>query len=288
MVTPSFTILLIIKTIISMAKIIGGIAEALRGSIDGVSFYKMRGVEGTIVRAKGGFTKERIKTDPKLERLRLAESEFGARAKASKHLMRALVYQKPMADYNIAGPLTKLLLPIQELDLVNDLGKRGVPLSIRPQLMKGFSLNRNNTLDSVIRYPLTSTLSRETGIGTTSIPQLVPDINFFVPAPVKYPYYRFCLSLGAVPDIVYADNAYLPVKYPDTNLDKGPWVVFSPWFSRLEGSLAQEMSVQCDPLPADGLYSLLLGFGIQYGELKGMNNITPARYAGCAKVLEAV
>jgi hypothetical protein len=267
-----------------MAKIVGGIGEGLRGSLGDLSFYKMRGVEDTIVRTKGGFTKERIKTDPKLERLRLAESEFGGRAKAGKYIMQALMFQKPMADYNIAGPLTKLLLPVQELASEGPLGKRGILLSMYPHVIKGFSLNKNNTLDTVIRYPLTCSLSRETASAIVNIPELVPDINFFVPAPVKYPYYRICISLGLVPDVVYKESGYMPthVDYMDIK----PRAVYTEWFPRLQGSPAQVLTVQYERLPPDTHFTLLLAAGIEYGELLGVNNIQRAPYVGCAKVLE--
>jgi hypothetical protein len=225
-----------------MAKIVGGIGEGLRGSLGDVSFYKMRGVDDTIVRTKGGFTKERIKTDPKLERLRLAESEFGGRAKAGKYIMQALTFQKPMADYNIAGPLTKLLLPVQELDPEKGFGQRGIHLSAHPHFLKGFSLNKNNTLDTVIRYPLTCSLDRETTTATVGIPELTPGINFFVPAPIKYPYYRICVSLGFVPDVVYKESVYMPIHMD--YMDKKPRAVYTEWFPRLQGSPAQVLTVQ--------------------------------------------
>jgi hypothetical protein len=267
-----------------MAKIIGGLGDALRGSIGDLSFYKMRGVKDTVVRTKGGFTKERIKTDPKLERLRLAESEFGGRAKAGKYIMQALMFQKPMADYNIAGPLTKLLLPVQNLDTEGDLGKRGILLSLAPHVIKGFSLNRNNMLDSVIRYPVTYSLSRETASAIVNIPELVPDINFFVPDPIKYPYYRICVSLGLVPDIVYKVDEYRPTH--TDYMDKKPRAIYTEWFPRLQGSSSQVLAINYDWTPPDTHFTLVLAVGIQYGELEGVNNIQRAPYVGCARILE--
>jgi len=269
-----------------MAKITGPLGDSLRGSLGDLSFYKMRGVEGTIARRKGGFTKKRIRTDPKLERLRLAESEFGGRAKAAKYVMKALLFQKKMADYNIAGPLTKLLLPVQLLDAVNELGQRGIPLSAHPHFLKGFSLNRKNTLDSVIRHPLTCSLDRETMAATVQVPELLPQINFFVPEPVRYPYYRFCVSLGVIPDIVYKQNAYAPTHLDYMNADRLPQAIYSEWYPRLQGSPALELAIQYRLSSPDTFFTLVLAVGIQFGELEGMNNIQPAPYAGSAKVME--
>jgi hypothetical protein len=44
-----------------MARAITGPGAGFKGSVDDLSFYKMRGVEGTIVRRKGGPSKEQVK-----------------------------------------------------------------------------------------------------------------------------------------------------------------------------------------------------------------------------------
>lgn len=122
-----------------MAKIIAGLAVGLSGKVDGLSFYKMRGVDKTIVRKSSGHTKEKVKNDPDLGLVRNETSEFGGRAKASKYLMRTLAFQKPMADHNIAGPLTALMKPVQQLDTLNEYRTRGIFLSAHPHFIKGFS-----------------------------------------------------------------------------------------------------------------------------------------------------
>ncbi|WP_315819042.1 hypothetical protein [Paraflavitalea speifideaquila] len=52
--------------------------------------------------------------------------------------MHALTFQKPLADHNIAGKLNALMVPVQNLDSESDLGERGVPLSMLPQILNGF------------------------------------------------------------------------------------------------------------------------------------------------------
>jgi hypothetical protein len=265
-----------------MAKIIAGLAAGLSGAVDGLSFYKMRGVDKTIVRRSSGHTKEKVKNDPKLDLVRRETSEFGGRAKASKYLMQALHVQKPMADYNIAGPLTALMKPLQELDTTIEYSKRGIFLSAHPHFIKGFSLNRNHPFDSVIRYPVTATIDRETLAAKVYFPELIPAINF-VP-PVNHPYYALRVSLGIVPDIVYNRTSYGPVhvEYPencfvyrDTN-----------WFPLLKGSAAMEVELSHDFFPPDTNFTLVLAVGILYGVLKGDNDIDQAPYVGSAKVLE--
>ncbi|WP_315823625.1 hypothetical protein [Paraflavitalea speifideaquila] len=44
-----------------MAKLHGALGDGLRGKLGGLSYYKMRGVEGTVVRETGGPSKRRSK-----------------------------------------------------------------------------------------------------------------------------------------------------------------------------------------------------------------------------------
>jgi hypothetical protein len=264
-----------------MAKLISGLGE-IRGTIGGLSFYKMKGVEGTVVREKGGFTKERIKTDPKLYRLRLAQVEFGGRSAMSQLLMIALNPQKRLADYNIAGPINKLLRSVQKLDTVNDLGQRGIPLSLYRHVLKGFSLSRNNHFDTVVNQLHAYSLDRETMEGRIHLPALIPGINLQIPAPIKYPYYRFCLSIG----MVYTPNGYFPTHKDYLHGHVIPKTIYSEWYPRLQGSPELELSIAPEMMPPDTFFTLVLGIGIQYGELEGLNSIMPARYGGSAKILE--
>ncbi len=260
----------------------GGLGDGLRGNLDGLSFYKMKGVKKTVVRRSSGHTKDKIKRDPNLSRFKSAGSEFAGRAIMSKYLMQALTFQKPMADYNIAGPLTALMKPVQELDLSSGLGQRNIQLSEHPYYIKGFSLNKNNPFDTVIRFPVTGIIDRETLSAKVYIPQLMPGINFA--PPVNHPYYGFRISLAVVPDIVYNRDRYTAIHrdYPElcsNYADLG-------WFSLQEGAAAQEIDISTPILPPDMHFTLVLAVGIYYGEVKGLNNISMVRHAGSAKVLE--
>lgn len=265
-----------------MAKIIAGLATGLSGKVDGLSFYKMRGVEQTIVRRSSGHTKEKVKNDPQLDLVRRITSEFGGRAKASKYLMRGLIFQKPMADYNIAGPLTALMKPVQDLDMVSEYSKRSILLSGHPHYMKGFSLNKKHPFDSVVRYPVMATVDRETLSAKVGFPALMPAVNF-VP-PVSHPYYAFRVSLAIVPDIVYGAYGYGPTHpdYPENSAE----YIDTNWFPLLKGSPAMEVAITSNVLPPDTHFTMILAVGIFYGVLRDDNDIDRAPYAGSAKVLE--
>lgn len=268
-----------------MAKIVAGLGLGILGTIDGLSIYKMRGIEHPVIRRKGGPSKEKIRTDPKLHQVRNNISEFAGRAKAAKYIMRALQDQKPLADHNIAGRLNAMMMPIQVLDGENDWAKRSVRLSAYPQLLNGFSLNRNNPFDSTIRFPLDFYLSRETGAATVQIPDLLPGISFF--APDIYPWFRVIVSLGLVPDVVFAEEGkkYMPV---DFLYEKIPVVTAkTSWYPVAEGSAGTVLDLTIPSLPGQRDYTLVLSAGICYGKQQTNDLIIQARHAGCAKVLVA-
>lgn len=283
-------------------------AFGFTGSLGNLSVYKMKGIDKPIVRRKGGPSKERVKTHPKFEMTRRRNAEFGGRAAASSWIMRALHFHKPMADYNIAGPLNALLRPLQEMDNQNGLGQRSVRVSASPQLLKGFSLNRQNSFDSIVRVPVEYVWVANAGLVTLHIPALIPGINFF--AADKYPWFGIVASLGIIPDIVFTDGSapvlpdhdsytsadarqviygYTPTHPWYEKLDQVPLCMFTPWHPVKQG-IVEEIIVdmQLPYLPPDEHHALMLSIGIAYGIQVDGQTIQQAPYAGAAKILSVV
>ncbi|NII24523.1 hypothetical protein HB364_05505 [Pseudoflavitalea sp. X16] len=269
-----------------MAKMIAGLGLGIQGSIDDLSIYKMRGVDKPIVRRKGGPSKEKIMTDPEMRQVRNSISEFGGRAKAGKYIMQALTFQKPLADHNIAGPLNALMVPVQNMDPVEEWGKRDVRLSAYPHILNGFSLNRQNTFDSTVRFPVEHALSRETLTAAVQLPELMPDISFF--APEKYPWFSIIVTLGIVPDIIFTGSLhkYEPTHHGYFNLQPGQAV--TDWHPVAQGAPATPLEVKHSSLPPDEHFTLVLAIGVRYGTQYNTHTIQQAKYAGCAKVLAVV
>ncbi|WP_315824311.1 hypothetical protein [Paraflavitalea speifideaquila] len=295
-----------------MAKVLAGPGAGFQGSIDGLSFYKIKGLEGTYVRKKGGPSREQYNQAPGMINTRRGCTEFGGRATASKWIMRALKRHKPLADHNIAGPLNALLRSIQALDGEHSWGQRSVCLSANPQILKGFSLNRNNHFDTTIRYPIEYVLDKEMGAASVDLPALIPGINFF--APEKYPWFSIIISLGIVPDIVFTKNHEpLQTKYdaftdPEAKsnickygytdkwyalIDSFPVTYITTWQPVKKGMAATTLELVhpflTPPLsPPDEHFSLVLSIGIGYGIQVDADTIQQAPYAGAAKVLAVV
>lgn len=266
-----------------MAKVIAGLGLGIVGTIDDLSIYKMRGVDQPIIRRKGGPSKEKIKTDPNLHRVRKAISEFGGRAKASKWIMHALTFQKPLADHNIAGRLNALMVPVQNMDPEGDLGERAVCLSAYPQVLNGFSLNRSNPFDSTVRFPVEYTLSRETATATVQLPELIPGISFF--APEKYPWFSVLVTLGVVGDIVYK-GGLLPYELTHVGYHRiATLQTDTGWHPVTQGAPATTLELKYTTFPPDDHFTLVLAIGVRYGTQYDVHDIRQAKYAGCAKVL---
>lgn len=262
-----------------MAKLRGDFS--FTGPIGNMSVYKRRDIADPIMRTKGGASKEKIKNAPQFENTRRLNAEFGGRSAASRRVMYALWHLKPLADYNIAGPINALLKHVQALDTEGEYGKRSIELSKNPRLLEGFSLNQKWLFDSVIRQQVSGTILRQEQSARVTIPALVPDINFR--PPVNYPMYSIMAVLGVIPDMFYADYGY----QPSDNLyrNTGSELEFSAWYPVLKGSPEQTWEIKYPVPPPDEAHSLILGIGIRFGVIKESGNIEQVPYAGSARVL---
>lgn len=176
------------------------------GSVGNLSAYRMRGSDKIIIRTKGGASKEKIKKAPQFELTRRNNHEFGGRSTTVKWIRRMLHPVKELADYNIAGSLNALLKPVQALDAISEWGKCNVCLSKAPHLLEGFSFNKHNSFDSIVRNPVRCTITKESLTANIELPELMPGINFFVPG--RFAFFSHVVSFGVVPDVFYGKNNY--------------------------------------------------------------------------------
>lgn len=264
-----------------MARIITPIA--FEGSLGNLTAYRMRGSNRIILRTKGGPSRERIRNAPAFEQVRRNNAEFRGRSTASKWIMRMLWPLKPLADYNIAGPLNALVKPVQELDTTSEWGQRHVQLSKAPHLLAGFSLNRGTGFDSVVRTPLAFSLSEDDLQAVVQIPALLPRINFFVPG--NHAYYSIMITLGLVPDLFYREGRYETTP-PD--FSASPATSVTPWLPVSDGSAATTLRLGIEQQPSLAFSTLMLSVGIRYGLARSNGEIEQVKYAGSAKVLGVV
>jgi hypothetical protein len=260
-----------------MAKLDGTIQ--FTGSLQNLSFYKMRGSDKIIVRKKGGPSRKQVKHSPNFENTRHNNSEFGGRALAAATIKSFLYPLLFLADYNIVGPLNALLCAIQKMDTENTRGKRHVLLTKQPRLLEGFYLNRRYLLETIVRTPVACSLQGEQV--SIDLPALIPGINFMPPG--NYPYYRFIVTGGLVPDVYYTDYGYRPTyeRKPYSGYIESEWLTVnapSPALTLTLNGMPEEK-------PIDG--SIMIGLGIAFGQIQG-DTIMPEKYVGAAKVLMVV
>src|SRR5688500_2765930 len=254
------------------------------GRLGNVTAYRMRGVDKSVVRKKGGATKERIRTESAFARTRENNTEFGGRAQGVRRVRRALHPLTFLGDYNFTGFINRILTYMQLNDPINNRGKRSILFSQYGTLLEGFSLNRYTTLESLIRTPFTYGFSRETLTAKVNIPQLLPGINF-VP-PKKHPLFQVVAVLGVVPDLFFTEEGYLPSseEYP-TN---GTRVEAStPWMPAMNEFPGTTLEAKLPSAPPDHACAFVLSIGIRFGVPDGQG-VTQTEHAGCARIFSVI
>ncbi len=255
------------------------------GRLGNATAYSMRGHDEIIIRTKGGASRKRIKTDVVFETTRNLNNEWKGVTKAALDIRDGLYALRPMADYNISGPLNALVKKLQVLDTVNPKGKRSILFSSHPGFISSFQYNRKTLFDTVIRQPLDVSIDKATGIAEVTIPALQPGINFF--SHPGYSYFRMVLAFTAVSDYILDDrtgnyissNSLLP-EYK---------AVYTDWMAtnRPQPSADYKINPHNTFLPGAGMI-LVLGAGIQYGVPAVDGSIEPAPYVGAARVIKSV
>lgn len=250
------------------------------GSIQNLSFYKMRGSDKIIVRTKGGPSRKQVKHSMNFENTRRNNKEFGGRARAAAHIKCILSPLLFIADYNITGPINALLRPIQKLDTESDLGKRSILITKQPRLLEGFTLNRRHLFDSIIRTPVTCNI--QLGQVFIDIPDLMPGINFV--APGNYAWFQFMAVAGLVPDLYYGSyDEYMPKE----DLRYLPKIASTDWLPANTIAPVQQLVINGLPEQKPESCSILVAVGVTVGIMEG-GGIKPVKYVGGGKVLKMV
>jgi hypothetical protein len=256
----------------------------LIGKFDNLVAYHLSGVDGIVVRRKGGVSGHVVKTAPQYETARKNGSEFGGRSNASGWIMRMMHPVKELADGKIGGVLNAFLIPVQELDTESEFGKRHVMLTRNRDLLQGFSLNKESPFSSVVRPIPPYSISRDELSATVRVPELIPQINFF--PSMAAPLFSIVAVLGVVPDVFYSSTGYQPSHSEYGHL--APVMSESPWHPCTERSAPFELSLQFTSTPPDEHFSLVLSVGIRYGSPSVRNIVKRKEKSGCGMIITAV
>ena len=198
-------------------------------------------------------------------------------------IRKGLTALKPLADYNISGPLHALVKKIQVADTVNPKGKRSILFSRFPDALSSFQFNRQTLFDSIIRQPFEVNIDKTSAVIDVIIPPLQSLVNFF-PNP-RYAYYRIIAACTGLSDYACMENS---MEYINLN---SSYLTYTP--VQTEWAIAKvsqpAASIQMVPKTVFSTASDMIfvcGVGIQYGMPGADGTIQPVPFAGAARILK--
>jgi hypothetical protein len=248
------------------------------GSLGNLSAYRMKGSDKIILRRKGGPKKDQILNSERFERTRDNMTEFSGVGKAVKAIRSPLLHVKQLSEHNFTSQLISICKKIQLLDTIGERGQRGIFLSQHRYILAGFRLNKKHPFINIVMGPVGCVIHRDTKTAIIELPRLIPGINLSIPW--KQPFYRFCMSFGLVPDIVYESNGYNNHmdEWADTKLETA-WHRATETFE----SLTVELRLDVQGTLKDS-QTLIFAIGIEMGAPSLYGGIEAVQYAGSAYI----
>lgn len=166
----------------------------LAGRIGDLTFYKTQ--NGYQAREKGGVSGSRIATDPKFQRTRENNAEFGRANTAAKRMRDALrAFIQLTSDSKMTNRLNSRMSRVIKADTVSDRGERKV-LNENLGILNGFGFNSAASLSNTFFVKVESSVDRSTGAGLVSIPALDP--KAVIAKPEGATGYQFSAALASV------------------------------------------------------------------------------------------
>jgi len=251
----------------------------ITGSIGNLSAYKIRGSDKIIVRRKGGPKRKQVLNSKKFERTRENMKEFQGVGMAVKAIRSPLIHVKRLAEHNFTSTLTRICKKIQVLDHAAENGRRGIYLSRHRYMLAGFRLNKQYPFVSIVTGPIDVSLNRESKSAMIQLPQLIEGVNLNIPW--KRPLFRFCMSLGIVPDVIHDSKDYnnYPAEWAVAKLD-------TAWYLATEPFEPQTLKLKLDVRGAiKDSQTLVFAIGIEMGAPGVSGQVEEVKYAGSACIL---
>lgn len=260
-----------------MARLKGGID--FTGKIGGLSAYKRKDMDETLVRTHGGASKKKIKTGKNFERVRENNSEWSGCGKAAGTLRWAVLYVNHLADHNVTSKFSSLCKLMQAKDTTSLRGQRSILISQNRDLLEGFHITKKNPFDGVVRLPLKCEIDRETNSAWVQLPNLMPEVNLFIPW--QFPMFRFVITMQAIKDLHY--------NYPTlTGTDRGNTTqpAYTDWQATGQPYTGERIELTLkDGRIKDDSWTFILSVGLEMGTPISNKVIDTAKYVGCAKIL---
>jgi hypothetical protein len=245
------------------------------GQMGGMNAYlpkNRKEEDGYIIRKNGGPNAKQIAKLPSCEQVRENNQVFAQCSRIAKSFRFAISPLQHLADVNLAARFTALSRHM--LTAGNDGKPRNsLDFSTIGYMLGGFSLNQRHLFDSVVRHPLTATLHRDTGSAEVNVPVLQPDVSLVLPW--QQPVYRLIISLGTAGEKITQEHDPVPVSWT------------SPWYVAQQRIAANTIPLQMEGGTMDQAGCLIVGVGIEMGNMLSDAVIDSVKYMGCGKILLA-
>jgi len=260
-------------------------AFQMKGSMQGVSFYSVRGSDKVIMRTKGGAVKEKIEKSPKFAGLRKQQKEWGGCAKFGSLSRYAFGGLHRLADYNLTPVLNGMGKNLMKMDTVSEVGQRSIKLTGFKQALDGFNFNRNYPINTVLRISPRWAIDREHLRAEVTFPRINTDIDLLNIQ--KLPFFRLIIAIGTISDLIYnhENDKYEPIVY---DLHGHSDTLTGKWNSTQTILQEQTMTIQ---MPEDETAMLtenvtvLLSMAVEFGNVGFTGEPVEVKYAGCGKVI---
>lgn len=198
---------------------------SLEGTFGDMTFYKKEGQ--SLVRKKGGVSKQRIETDPNFVRTRENMNEFRTNIGAGKLLrlsLGSLVFKAK--DSRLSNRLMQAMSNIKNLDATSARGERvvseGIATAEGKRYLIGFDFNINAPLDTVLfaNYTLNN------ATGEVTMPGLIPKEQLHSPEGSNFVSFQAgVLNLDfetGFSDLVLSPITNLPIDLTSTDVTLTP------------------------------------------------------------------
>ena len=250
------------------------------GNLGHYSMYKRKGSDKWIIRAKGGPSAERLKSDPDLASCRRQMSTFGACSTTAKMIRGAMFDVEKLGDMNVQSGLLSTVSAIMKMDdTENEFKRKSIHFSKGVELLEGYNLNKEVTFDSVISSPIDFSIDRQEFMARIELPQLTPKQNF--KNPWGLPLFRIKINFGIIRDMIFNGVVYQPVT---KDIEQHTELYETDWASTKSIFPGHELALKFEDPVFDESCMLLLSIGIEFGS-HGQRGIEGFKDACTAKIL---
>ena len=180
----------------------------LNGTLGELTFYQSGGE--ALVKQKTSLNGNKIKTDPKFQRTRENNQEFGGAAMIAKAFRSGFVgISKGITDKEWYQNCQKGYLKAIKLG-PGSRGQRAYEVNNAPNIFNGLNFNATNHYDSIMLAPSSFTVNPDRNQVTWNIPDF--NIIDYVNAPIGATHLRFVLAIATLSGYTYqnSEGIYMP------------------------------------------------------------------------------